>query len=86
MRLPKPEPHLPHAGTARLPTYEEQGICIGASFAIGARSRDPSRRVKYVGFCQSLDVLAEAVEETVTARGGEVLVVERRLKRCAPAP
>lgn len=41
--------------------------------------RDPNRRVNFLGFCQSVDLLQEAVEETVTSRGGEVLEQERQL-------
>lgn len=41
--------------------------------------RDPDRRINIFGFCQSVDVLNEAVEETVMSRGGEVLEQERKL-------
>lgn len=39
-----------------------------------------TRRINILGFCQSVDMLNEALEETVVARGGEVLEQERRLK------
>jgi hypothetical protein len=42
--------------------------------------RDPNRRVNFLGFCHSVDLLQEAVEETVTSRGGEVLEQERQLR------
>lgn len=64
-----------------MPTFEEQGLCIGATFTLAATNgRDFDRRINILGFCQSIDVLNEAVEETVMSRGGEVLEQERRLK------
>lgn len=64
-----------------LPSFEEQGLCIGATFSLAATNgRDPDRRINILGFCQSIDVLNEAVEETVCRRGGEVLEQERKLK------
>jgi hypothetical protein len=42
--------------------------------------RDPNRRVNFLGFCHSVDLLQEAVEETVTSRGGEVLEQQRQLR------
>lgn len=65
----------------RMPSFEEQGLCIGATFALAATNgRDFDRRINILGFCQSIDVLNEAVEETVMSRGGEVLEQERKLK------
>jgi hypothetical protein len=65
-----------------LPTWEEQSICIGASFTVAATNGlDPSRRVNFVGFCQSIDVLHECVEDVVRSRGGDILAEERDLKR-----
>jgi hypothetical protein len=64
-----------------LPSFEEQGLCIGATFALAATNgKDFERRINILGFCQSVDVLNEALEETVMSRGGEVLEQERKLK------
>lgn len=64
-----------------MPSYEEQGLCIGATFSLSATNgKDFDRRIQILGFCQSVDVLNEAVEETVTSRGGEVLEQEKKLK------
>lgn len=65
----------------RLPTWEEQGLCIGASFLVAATNgHDPSRRVNYYGFCQSVDYLFESVEDAVVRNGGEILDEERSVK------
>jgi hypothetical protein len=64
---------------APMPTPAESLLCIGSSFVVAATNgRDPSRRISILGFCQSTDVLHEAVEETVAMRGGEIL--ERALE------
>jgi hypothetical protein len=64
-----------------MPSFEQQGLCIGATFSLAATNgRDFDRRINILGFCQSIDVLNEAVEETVMSRGGEVLEQERKLK------
>lgn len=64
-----------------MPSFEEQGLCIGATFSLAATNgRDFDRRINILGFCQSIDTLNEAVEETVMSRGGEVLEQERKLK------
>lgn len=64
-----------------MPSFEEQGLCIGATFALAATNgKDFERRINILGFCQSVDVLNEALEETVMSRGGEVLEQELKLK------
>lgn len=64
-----------------MPSFEEQGLCIGATFSLAATNgKDFDRRINILGFCQSIDMLNEALEETVTSRGGEVLEQERKLK------
>ncbi|KAI8472807.1 MAG: hypothetical protein J3K34DRAFT_457670 [Monoraphidium minutum] len=64
-----------------MPSWDEQTLCIGASFAVSATNgRDPTRRVHFLGFCQSVDYLEEAVTGTVFSRGGEVLLQERHIK------
>ena len=37
----------------RMPTVEEQGLCIGATFGIKAfNAVDPSRQINVLGFCR----------------------------------
>jgi hypothetical protein len=43
--------------------------------------KDPARRVNFLGFCQSVDILSDAVLDTVVSRGGEILEQEKQLKR-----
>ena len=65
----------------RMPTWEEQGICIGSSFQLAATNgHDPARRINIEGFCQSVDYLFESIEDTVRQQRGEILLEERELK------
>jgi hypothetical protein len=66
------QPRLPTT-RQQLPTVEEQGICIGQTFLVAASNgRDLSRRVHVLGFCRSVQLVSEAVEDTVLSAGGEV--------------
>jgi hypothetical protein len=63
--------HLP------MPPPAEQGLCVASTFCLQATNgRDPSRRISFEGFVQLPELLEEAVEASVRARGGEVLVRE----------
>eukprot|EP00775_Hariotina_reticulata_P007442 gene7442-7652_t len=63
------------------PSWEEQGLVVGATFAVAATNgRDPARRINILGYCQSTDILQECVQDTVVERGGEILDIEKRLK------
>ena len=65
-----------------MPTWEEQKLCIGASFILAATNgHDPARRVNIEGFCQSCDYLFESIEDAVRSQRGEILLEERELKR-----
>ena len=65
-----------------MPTWEEQKLCIGASFFLAATNgHDPARRVNIEGFCQSCDYLFESIEDAVRSQRGEILLEERELKR-----
>lgn len=69
--------------TARsaLPSVSDQGLCVGAVFSITATNGiDARRRMRTIGFCQSVEFLSETVEYTVTRRGGEVWKKEYELK------
>lgn len=64
--------HLP------MPSPAQQGICVASTFSLQATNgRDPSRRISFEGFVQLPELLEEAVEASVRARGGEVLVRAR---------
>ncbi|MEW5297047.1 MAG: hypothetical protein WDW36_000281 [Sanguina aurantia] len=79
-QLSKPQQH-PRKLVQPMPTWEEQGLCVGASFNVAATNGcDPMRRVSFDGFCQSVDYLYEAVVDTVLSSGGVVLWEERQLK------
>ena len=54
-----------------LPTWQDHGLCIGASFQVQATNgNDPSRLISMLGFCRSVGDLSEQVEETVQQHGG----------------
>jgi hypothetical protein len=60
----------------------DQGLCLGVGlFTISATNGvDSTRRINVLGFCQSVDALAESVEHTVASRGGEIWSVKREVK------
>lgn len=69
------EPLLPPRRLQQpLPTFAEQGLCVAATFLLAASNgRDGgARRIQVLGFCRSVDLLSEAVEDTVLSCGGEV--------------
>ncbi|XP_039682853.1 uncharacterized protein [Medicago truncatula] len=50
-----------------------QGLCLGALFDIAATNGlDMSRRLCIFGFCRSIEMLSDVVEDTVLEHGGEV--------------
>ena len=65
-----------------LPTWQEQGLCIGNSFWItGHNGLDICRRLNLLGYCRCTDLLSEVIEETVLDSGGEVIARESRTSR-----
>lgn len=47
----------------QLPTWDEQGICVGQTFMVAANNgRDLSRRVQVLGFCRSIDLVSEVLQ------------------------
>jgi len=57
----------------RMPSVEEQGLCIGATFGIQAiNSVDPSRQIKVLGFCRCVHTLGWHVNRAVLTKGGVV--------------
>eukprot|EP00246_Nothoceros_aenigmaticus_P009559 TRINITY_DN2515_c0_g1_i1.p1 TRINITY_DN2515_c0_g1~~TRINITY_DN2515_c0_g1_i1.p1 ORF type:complete len:110 (+),score=18.76 TRINITY_DN2515_c0_g1_i1:243-572(+) len=59
----------------------KQRLCIGAVFDIAATNGlDMGRRFCVFGFCRSIEMLSDVVEDTVLEQGGEVVVAERETK------
>ncbi|XP_021994676.1 uncharacterized protein LOC110891288 isoform X2 [Helianthus annuus] len=58
-----------------------QGLCLGALFDIAATNGlDSGRRLCIIGFCRSIEMLSDVVEDTVLEHGGEVVVAEKGSK------
>ncbi|XP_024984621.1 uncharacterized protein LOC112520454 isoform X2 [Cynara cardunculus var. scolymus] len=58
-----------------------QGLCLGALFDIAATNGlDMSRRLCIIGFCRSIEMLSDVVEDTVLEHGGEIVVAEKGSK------
>ncbi|CAA6675601.1 unnamed protein product [Spirodela intermedia] len=55
-----------------------QGLCLGALFDIAATNGlDTGRRLCIFGFCRSIEMLSDVVEDTVLEHGGEVVAAEK---------
>ncbi|KAL8214481.1 hypothetical protein R6Q57_003930 [Mikania cordata] len=58
-----------------------QGLCLGALFDIAATNGlDTGRRLCIIGFCRSIEMLSDVVEDTVLEHGGEVVTAEKGSK------
>ncbi|KAK3043065.1 hypothetical protein RJ639_002633 [Escallonia herrerae] len=68
-----------------------QGLCLGALFDIAATNvgnsfaniregLDMGRRLCIIGFCRSIEMLSDVVEDTVLEHGGEVVAAEKGSK------
>ncbi|CAA2974275.1 Hypothetical predicted protein [Olea europaea subsp. europaea] len=58
-----------------------QGLCLGALFDIAATNGlDMGRRLCIFGFCRSVEMLSDVVEDTVLEHGGEVVAAEKATK------
>lgn len=58
-----------------------QGLCLGAIFDIAATNGlDLGRRLCIFGFCRSIEMLSDVVEDTVLEQGGEVVASEKESK------
>eukprot|EP00250_Pteridium_aquilinum_P013932 c21668_g1_i1 orf=266-1507(-) len=56
----------------------KQGLCLGAIFDIVATNGlDTGRRLCVFGFCRSIEMLSDVVEDTVLEQGGEVVVAAK---------
>lgn len=56
----------------------KQGLCLGAIFDIAATNGlDRGRRFCVFGFCRSVEMLNDVVEDTVLDLGGEVVAAEK---------
>ncbi|XP_031378962.1 uncharacterized protein LOC116194314 isoform X2 [Punica granatum] len=59
----------------------DQGLCLGALFDIAATNGlDMGRRLCIFGFCRSIEMLSDVVEDTVLEHGGEVVAAEKAIK------
>ncbi|OAY42727.1 uncharacterized protein LOC110620318 [Manihot esculenta] len=59
----------------------KQGLCLGALFDIAATNGlDMGRRLCIFGFCRSIEMLSDVVEDTVLEHGGEVVTAEKAIK------
>ncbi|KAL6574879.1 hypothetical protein OROMI_012164 [Orobanche minor] len=55
-----------------------QNLCLGALFDIAATNGlDMGRRLCIIGFCRSIEMLCDVVEDTVLEHGGEVVAAEK---------
>ncbi|GBG87319.1 hypothetical protein CBR_g45378 [Chara braunii] len=55
----------------------QQGLCLGSIFDISATNGlDMGRRLCVFGFCRSVEMLSDVVQDVVLEQGGEVLIVE----------
>ncbi|URD78985.1 hypothetical protein MUK42_18814 [Musa troglodytarum] len=55
-----------------------QGLCLGALFDIAATNGlDMGRRLCIFGFCRSIEMLSDVVEDTIVEHGGEVVTAEK---------
>ncbi|XAR69140.1 hypothetical protein NMG60_11000620 [Bertholletia excelsa] len=58
-----------------------QGLCLGALFDIAATNGlDMGRRLCILGFCRSIEMLSDVVEDTVLEHGGEIVAAEKERK------
>ncbi|KAK6140152.1 hypothetical protein DH2020_026150 [Rehmannia glutinosa] len=58
-----------------------QSLCLGALFDIAATNGlDMGRRLCIFGFCRSIEMLCDVVEDTVLEHGGEVVAAEKATK------
>ncbi|CAK9227097.1 unnamed protein product [Sphagnum jensenii] len=56
----------------------QQGLCLGAIFDIAATNGlDMGRRFCVCGFCRSIEMLNDVVQDTVLEQGGKVVVAEK---------
>ncbi|CAN0881154.1 hypothetical protein LINGRAHAP2_LOCUS14068 [Linum grandiflorum] len=52
----------------------DQSLCLGALFDIAATNGlDMGRRLCILGFCRSIEMLSDVVEDTVLEHGGEII-------------
>ncbi|CAN6835073.1 unnamed protein product [Brassica oleracea var. botrytis] len=77
-----------HGKSKKHPKFQEssymdpaQELCLGALFDIAATNGlDMGRRLCIYGFCRSVEMLSDVVEDTVLEYGGEVVAAEKESK------
>ncbi|XP_034692675.1 uncharacterized protein LOC117919592 isoform X2 [Vitis riparia] len=61
---------------------KQKGLCLGALFDIAATNGlDMGRRLCIFGFCRSIEMLSDVVEDTVLEHGGEPSMFRSLLRR-----
>ncbi|XP_018856965.1 uncharacterized protein LOC109019178 [Juglans regia] len=77
----KPNPNVSKRFQERDYMDPNQGLCLGALFDIAATNGlDTGRRLCIFGFCRSIEMLSDVVEDTVLEHGGEVVAAEKASK------
>ncbi|GAB2229634.1 hypothetical protein Drorol1_Dr00013881 [Drosera rotundifolia] len=84
-RITSPEKQGRSKASRRYQRFQEkdymdpsQSLCLGALFDIAATNgHDMGRRLCIIGFCRSIEMLSDVVEDTVLEHGGEVVVAEK---------
>ena len=67
-----------------LPTWQEQGLCIGNTFWVTATNGlDICRRLNLMGYCRCTEMLSDVVEHSVLSSGGEIIIREHKSSRQA---
>lgn len=84
VRLPRWQTSTPfQAAKAKrrlpLPTWQEQGLCIGNTFWVTATNGlDICRRLNLMGYCRCTEMLSDVVEHSVLSSGGEIIIREHK--------
>ncbi|KAK6942765.1 hypothetical protein RJ641_028142 [Dillenia turbinata] len=84
-RVPSDKRQGKSKGSQRFQRFQEsdymdpnQQLCLGALFDIAATNGlDMGRRLCIFGFCRSIEMLSDVVEDTVLENGGEVVAAEK---------
>ncbi|CAN6461390.1 unnamed protein product [Victoria cruziana] len=84
-RVPAYDKNGRRRATQRLQRFQEsdymdpdQKLCLGALFDIAATNGlDMGRKLCIFGFCRSIEMLSDVVEDAVLEHGGEVVIAEK---------
>lgn len=82
-RRPHPKPKAPPRYQRQESDYMDpkQELCLGALFHIAATNGlDLGRRLCIFGFCRSVEMLSDVVQDTVLEHGGQIVTAEKATK------